>query len=162
MKQNLFQITADQRLLIEALEETGGEITPEIEAAMAITAENFERKAEAYSATIAECKATEAAIADELRRLTAYRKTMQNIQARMRERLTEAMKVFEVQKMTAGTYRLSLRRSTAVAITDEEAIPDSFFEYEPKLKRDELRKALLEGAQIEGAQIEEKTTIQIR
>lgn len=45
MKQTLYSIAEDQRLINAMLEENGGELTPEIEEAMIITEENFLAKA---------------------------------------------------------------------------------------------------------------------
>lgn len=48
----LYDITQDQQLIISLLEETGGELTPEIEEAMNITRSELESKAEGYGKVI--------------------------------------------------------------------------------------------------------------
>lgn len=162
MKTTLYTITEDQRLLNAMLEENGGELTPEIEEAMLITEENLITKAEAYGATIREYDAQAEACAAEIKRLMAYKKTCENISKRMRERLSDAMQTFEKDKLTAGTFRFSFRKSTSVSVDDETIIPDEFFKVEPTLKKKELLDALKAGELIAGASLATNYSLQIR
>lgn len=144
------------------LEESGGELTPEIEEALRLTADNFEEKAESYAKTIASYRAIITNCGDEIKRIEAYKRTCENIIKRMAEALTHAMRVFGNDKMTAGTYRLSLRRYQALAINDENQIPDRFFDFEPKLRRKDVMAALKDGERIDGCDIEWKRSVTIR
>lgn len=162
MKQSLYTIAEDQRLLNAMLEENGGELTPEIEEAMQITADNFIAKAEAYGATISEYDAQAEACAAEIKRLTAYKKTCENVSRRMKERIAQAMTAFDTNKVTAGTFRFSFRNSTAVVIENEELIPDDYFKVERTLCKQDLMRALKEGEVIVGASLEQRQTIQMR
>lgn len=162
MKQSLYNITEDQRLINAMLEETGGELTPEIEEAMLITEENFISKAEAYGATISEYDAQAEACAQEIKRLQAFKKTCENVSKRMKERISDAMMTFDKDKVTAGTFRFSFRKSTAVVVENEELIPDEYFRTERTICRKELMDALKAGEVIAGAMIETRQTLQMR
>ena len=162
MKQSLYTIAEDQRLINAMLEENGGELTPEIEEAMQITADNFIAKAEAYGATISEYDAQAEACAAEIKRLTAYKKTCENVSRRMKERIAQAMTAFETTKVTAGTFRFSFRNSTAVVIENEELIPEDYFKIERTLRKQDLMRALKDGEVIVGASLEQRQTIQMR
>lgn len=162
MKQSLYNITEDQRLINAMLEETGGELTPEIEEAMLITEENFISKAEAYGATISEYDAQAEACAQEIKRLQAYKKTCENVSKRMKERISDAMMTFDKDKVTAGTFRFSFRKSTAVVVENEELIPEEYFRTERTICRKELMDALKAGEVIAGAMIETRQTLQMR
>lgn len=162
MKQSLYNITEDQRLLNAMLEETGGELTPEIEEAMLITEENFISKAEAYGATISEYDAQAEACAQEIKRLQAFKKTCENVSKRMKERISDAMMTFDKDKVTAGTFRFSFRKSTAVVVENEELIPEEYFRTERSICRKELMDALKAGEVIAGAMIETRQTLQMR
>lgn len=162
MKQTLYTITEDQRLLNAMLEESGGELTPEIEEALQITEENFIAKAEAYGATIREYEAQAEACAAEIKRLTAYKRTCENVGKRMKESLTEAMHAFNTEKVTAGTFRFSFRKTTAVVIENEDIIPEDFIRMERVICKKELMDALKNGEYIAGASLAERQTIQIR
>jgi hypothetical protein len=162
MKQSLYNITEDQRLINAMLEETGGELTPEIEEAMLITEENFISKAEAYGATISEYDAQAEACAQEIKRLQAFKKTCENVSKRMKERISDAMMTFDKDKVTAGTFRFSFRKSTAVVVENEELIPEEYFRTERTICRKELMDALKAGEVIAGAMIETRQTLQMR
>lgn len=162
MKTTLYTITEDQRLLNAMLEENGGELTPEIEEAMQITEDNLLAKAEAYGATISEYDAQAEACAAEIKRLTAYKKTCENVSKRMRERLSDAMHTFDKDKLTAGTFRFSFRKSTSVLVEDETIIPKEFFKVEPTLKKKELLDALKAGELIAGASLATNYSLQMR
>ena len=162
MKQSLYNITEDQRLINAMLEETGGELTPEIEEAMLITEENFISKAEAYGATISEYDAQAEACAQEIKRLQAFKKTCENVSKRMKERISDAMMTFDKDKVTAGTFRFSFRKSTAVVVENEELIPEEYFRTERTICRKELMDALNAGEVIAGAMIETRQTLQMR
>ena len=162
MKLSLYEIAEDQRLLNEMLEANGGELTPEIEEAMQITEENMTAKAEAYGATIAEYDAQAEICASEIKRLMAYKKTCENVSKRMKERLSDAMLAFNTEKLNAGTFRFSFRKSTSVAIDDETLIPEQYFKVERTLSKKELSEALKGGVMIAGARLEQKQTLQMR
>lgn len=162
MAHTLYTITEDQRLLNEMLEANGGELTPEIEEAMQITEDNFIAKAEAYGATISEYDAQADVCAQEIKRLTAYKRTCENVSKRMKERLTDAMHTFNTDKVTAGTFRFSFRKSTAVVIENEDIIPENYFKTERTLCKKELMDALKAGEVIAGASLEQRQTIQMR
>lgn len=158
----LYDITQDQQLIISLLEETGGELTPEIEEAMNITRSELESKAEGYGKAIFEYKAKEEAIDAEIKRLTARKKTAQNIQQRLKERIAEALEVFEVEKLEAGTFRYSFRKSKSVEIFDLNALPDEFIITEKKADKKAIGDALKAGSVIYGAQLNENKSLQIR
>ena len=162
MKQSLYNITEDQRLINAMLEETGGELTPEIEEAMLITEENFISKVEAYGATISEYDAQAEACAQEIKRLQAFKKTCENVSKRMKERISDAMMTFDKDKVTAGTFRFSFRKSTAAVVENEELIPEEYFRTERTICRKELMDALKAGEVIAGAMIETRQTLQMR
>jgi hypothetical protein len=162
MGTTLYTIAADQRLLNAMLEESGGELTPEIEAAMQITEDNFINKAEAYGATIAEYDAQADVCAAEIRRLMAYKKTCENVSKRMKERMADAMRTFNTDKVTAGTFRFSFRKSTAVVVDNEDMIPEEFFKTERTLCKKELLDALKAGENIAGATLHTRQTLQMR
>ncbi len=162
MTHTLYTIAEDQRLLNAMLEENGGELTPEIEEAMRITAENFVAKAEAYGATISEYDAQADACDAEIKRLQAYKKTCQNVSKRMKERLSLAMDEFSTEKLTAGTFRFSFRKSTAVLIENEDMIPDEYKDFVPTLRKKDIMDALKNGEFIAGASLETRKSLQMR
>ena len=91
----LYNITSEQLRINELLEESGGELTPEIEEALIINEENFIVKSEGYIETIAKYKALAEAADVRIKEMQRIKKTAENIEKRLKERMQWAM---EIQK----------------------------------------------------------------
>ena len=136
MEMTLYHISDEQRRINAMLEETGGELTPEIEEALAVNEQNFVQKAESYGYAILHYKAVIVAVKAEKDRLDAIKKTAENAIARMEERIVAAMQQFDKPKVEADTLKLSLRRSECVIIDNEDTIPADCKTVEMNLKID--------------------------
>lgn len=116
---NLYQLTAEQARIEALLEENGGEITPEIEEALTLTAEALPRKVDGYGVLIRQFAAAEAACDAEIKRLQGLKKTAQNAQRGMKDRILDAMQTFGYDKLAGETTKFSTRSSKAVEIDEE-------------------------------------------
>lgn len=72
------------------------------------------------------------------------------------------MQEFNTDKVTAGTFRFSFRKSTAVVVDNEDMIPDDFFITERTLQKKALMDALKAGEVIVGAKLETRQSLQMR
>ena len=79
-----------------------------------------------------------------------------------KEAIERAMKMSKKQKVTAGLFTVSLRKSKQVDISDETKIPLEFMKLEYKPIKTELAKHLKAGEVIEGATLIEKESLQVR
>ena len=161
MDLTLYQISDEQRRINAMLEETGGELTPEIEEALAVNEQNFVQKAENYGYAILHYKAIVAAVKAEKDRLDAIKKTAENAIARMEERLVAAMQQFERPKVEADTLKLSLRRSERVVVDDENAVPADCKTIKIEVSKTELKRHLKAGEDC-GAHLEENHSLLIK
>lgn len=157
----LYQISEDQRRLNAMLEETGGELTPELEEALAITEQNFVSKAENYGKAILHYKQMVAASKAEIDRIKAIQKTCENAIARMEERLRDAMILFDKPKVEIATLKLSLRKSERVVIDDENNLPADCIVVKTEVSKTEVKRHLKAGETI-GAHLEENQSLQIK
>ena len=157
----LYQISEDQRRLNAMLEETGGELTPELEEALAITEQNFVVKAENYGKAILHYKQLVAAAKAETDRIKAIQKTCENAIARMEERLRDAMILFDKPKVEMATLKLSLRKSERVVIDDENNLPADCIVVKTEVSKTEVKRHLKAGETI-GAHLEENQSLQIK
>ena len=123
MELTLYKISEEQRRIEAMLDESCGEITPEIEELLAVNEGNFMEKSRDYGHAILHYKAIVAAIKAEKDRLDAIKKTAENAIKRMDERLVAAMKQFGKPKIELDTMKLSLRKSERVIVDDENAVP---------------------------------------
>lgn len=158
----LYHITSEQLRINELLEESGGELTPEIEEALMLNAENFEIKADGYIESISRYKALAEAADVRIKEMQRIKKTSENIEKRLKERLLQAMMVMEVDKMEIGLRKLSIRNTSAVNITDEAHIPAEYIIIEQKYDKTRIKDALKNGDVIPGAELVTNKSIQIR
>lgn len=158
----LYHITSEQLRINELLEESGGELTPEIEEALILNAENFEIKADGYIESISRYKALAEAADVRIKEMQRIKKTSENIEKRLKERLLQAMMVMGVDKMELGLRKLSIRNTSAVNIINESHIPADFIIIEQKFDKTRLKDALKNGETIPGAELVTNKSIQIR
>ena len=161
MELSLYQISEEQRRIEAMLEETGGELTPEIEEALAINEGNFMTKARDYGYAILRLKAYAAAAKAEKQRLDAIAKYCDGNVAKMESRLVEAMRQFGHAKVEMDTVRLSLRRSERVVVDDENNLPSDCIVVNTEVSKTEVKRHLKAGETI-GAHLEENYSLQIK
>lgn len=161
MELTLYHIDEEQRRINAMLEETGGEITPEIEELMVVNEQNFVTKAENYGYAILHYKAIVAAVKAEKDRLDAIKKTAENAVARMEERIVAAMQTFDKPKVEAATLKLFLRRSERVVVDDEAKVPADCIKVKTEISKTDLKAHIKAGDDC-GAHIEENQSLQIK
>lgn len=159
---NIYEITQEQINLNNMLEESMGELTPELEEALAINLDNFNAKAEGYVKAIKNYKAEADAIAEEIKKLQEKKRVCENAQQRLKDSLKTAMEVFDTPKVQAGLFKISITKSEAVNILDEDAIPEQYKKVKYEVSKTDIKNAIKSGLVVEGAEIKENTSITIR
>lgn len=158
----LYAITSEQLRINELLEESGGELTPEIEEALTLNEENFLVKSEGYIESIARFKALAEAADVRIKEMQRIKKTAENSKRRLEERLLWALQTMGRDKVEVGLRKLTLRMTTAVNITDETAIPAEYIKVETSVDKMRIKEALKSGEVITGAELVTNQSIQIR
>ena len=160
----LYGITAELNAILAQLEELGGEITPELEQALAINEEQFVAKAEDYGHAILNLKAMAGAAKAEKERLASLQKFYENAQKRLTDALSNAMQLFGQDKVENATMRLSLRHTTATEVDDLDAIPMEFKTTKVEVVADKtaIKKAIQQGEDVPGAHLVENVSLQIK
>lgn len=79
-----------------------------------------------------------------------------------KETIERALKISNKQKVDAGLFTVSLRKSKQVDILDETKIPLEFMKLEYKPIKTEIAKHLKAGEVIEGVTMIEKESLQVR
>ena len=159
---SLYHITSEQLRINELLEESGGELTPEIEEALAINETNFLAKSEGYIESIAKYKALAEAADVRIKEMQRIKKTAENIEKRLKERLLWAMNAMERDRVEVGARKLSIRNTTSVNITNEAHIPSNYIKVETSVDKVSLKRDLVAGMVLEGAELITNKSIQIR
>lgn len=161
---SLYTISADMMALISQLEDNGGELTPEIENALAITEEQFVAKSEEYGHAILSLKAMAAAAKAEKDRLASLEKFYKNALERIQGALVSAMDVLDHPKVETPSMRLFLRRTKATEVDDVTLLPSDLktVKVEEVPDKAAIKAAIMEGRDVPGAHIVENVSLQIK
>lgn len=101
------------------LEDNGGELTPEIEEALATTEEQIPRKVDAYKGYLDFLKTREAQLDQAIKDLQAKKKAVANTSSRVRDYVATTMKAFGLEKIKGDIYTASLSKRAGLEIDEE-------------------------------------------
>lgn len=160
----IYEITNELQAIIEELQNNGGELTAELEEALFINRDEFKNKCEGYCKARANLEGQVVAANNEKERIEAYIIRTEKAIDRIDEVLKNAMQIYEMPKVEAGTFRLSLRTNKSVNISSEEDIPSEYIKRKEVVSIDKagIRKMLLSGEQINGAELKETQSLIIK
>lgn len=155
----LYEMTEATKQLYEML--AAGDIPEE---AVADTIESFgvEGKTEDYCHVIYQLTADATMYDIEIKRLEAKKKAAEKGKERMKAALSSFMQATGANKMTAGTFTLTFRKSESVVIKDEEAIPTNFLKVKLSVDKTAIKAAIKSGQTVAGAEIQVNQNLQIK
>jgi len=158
---SLYEITAEQKLLVNQIMEAEGELTPEIEDALMLTEANRNQKSIAYLEVLSAKKMFNTMIDDEVKRLGLLKKRNNSIIDRLEENLLLAIKTFGIY--TVGTNSFGTRKSESLIVEDGAILPDIYQTKKLVITPDKvaLKKAILAGEIIEGVYIQENQNLKL-
>ena len=164
MKKSLYNIEQEYLEIVNQLED--GELSPELETALAINERELQGKAIAYAYVIKDSEDTISVIDAEIKRLQGLKKTEQNKVTRLKETISNAMNLYGITEIKTETLKLNFRRSEGVICTDSSVtIPEEFATVVPqsiKPNLNEIKKAIKEGRDVTRFEIEERYSLQIK
>lgn len=160
----LYSISGQLAQLLDAIEEGGGELTPEIDQALTITEGQFADKATDYGLAILNLDAMAAAAKSEKDRLAKLQKFYENTAKTLRARLSGAMQALDHPKVETPTLRLFLRHSVSTEIDDIDLVPKEFKTAKVEMVADKaaIKAALQDGQEVPGARLQENVSLQIK
>lgn len=161
---SLYNIRAEHINLIQLIEEADGELTPEVEQALALTEEQFQEKAISYGFVVKGFEDTAGVIDNEIERLSILKERAVKRMDLFKKTLSEAMQQFGVEKIETPTLKLSFRKSESVEITDETSVPGEFVESKivHTISKTKIKEALKAGKAVAGAVLNSKQNLQIK
>lgn len=118
----LFQLSADMLAIEDALWESGGELTPELEQAMMENAESMAKKVDGYNAVIRSFAYKADVLDAEIKRLTALKKVAENAQKRIKEHVLDTMNIFGMDKLEGAYCKITKAKSTKTEVNEEELL----------------------------------------
>lgn len=164
MKQSIYQIQNEYQLIISEIINNEGEITPELETALTINKEQLQSKAVDYSYVIKSLDSDCDAIDAELKRLQQLKKVRTNLAERLKDTISNAMNLYEVEKIETPLIKLSFRNSESVEITNESQLDACFIVTKTVTSPDKkaIKDAIKSGVLVEGATISYNKNLQIK
>ena len=119
MKETLYELTAQMRAIEETLDETGGELTPELEEMWNETGESLAQKVDNYNSLINHLDNYSENLAKEIKRLQALKKTADNSLKRIKAHIMDTMQQFGLTKLDGALCKVTLSSTTATEVDDE-------------------------------------------
>ena len=164
MKLNIYNIQREYQELAEIIIDNGGEVTEELETALAINQEELQLKAAQFGLIIKDTDLEISAIDTEIERLTAMKKSRSNMSTRLKETIKSAMEIYGIEEIKTETLKIGFRKSTSVEIEDESLIPDFYKEQvvTEKISKKEIGDTLKAGQAVPGAYLKQNKNIQIK
>jgi hypothetical protein len=162
MKKSLYNIEKEYLDIANQLED--GELTEELETALAINEKELQVKAVAYAYVIKDASDNIVAIDNEIKRLQALKKREQNKADRLKESISNAMNLYGITEIKTETLKLNFRRSEGV-VGSNEWLTDDLVTIIPEQRKPNLtaiKAAIKAGVEIEGYEIEERYNLQIK
>jgi len=160
---SLFEIGNEYLEIYRLLEDNGGEITPEIETALAINKSNLQEKSQNYISLIKEIEGRSQTVEIEIKRLRALKKRNDTFVLKLKENIANAMRMLEIDEIRTDLNKINFRKSKSVQIEDIEMLPNDCVIIEKKpISKTELKKRIENGEAINGVSLIENLNLQIK
>ena len=156
----LFEMTQQAKQLYEMMQ---SDLIDETTFNDTLEAIGTDEKIEGYCQVIKQLQADTEMFINELNRLEARKKTIENNIERMKKALTNYLQAIGQSKVKAGTFTASLSTTKAVNISNYNEIPSEYLiEQPPKVDKKSIKKAIEDGKTVPGAEIVSNDGIRIR
>ena len=157
---NLYELNNEFIKLNELLEESEGELTPEIISIMALNKANFKELSDNYVRYIHNLKSDCKALDTEIARLQALKKSKSNIIERLKNNLQEFMLINDIRKYDLGIFKMFFRGSKSVEIIGE--VPKEYSRISIEPDKVAIKKAIEENQPIDFAKLVSKENLIIQ
>lgn len=163
----LYDLTAEALDLQAVILDAGGEVTPDVEAALdALDAlgETAEDKLAAYGRLIANMAADADAYRAEEKRLADRRKAIETSARSLKDRVEQFLRATGKPKIKADVWSFSLQRNPpSVYVRDTNAIPaDYLVPQQPTIDRRAILDVLKAGGSVPGCELQQGESLRIR
>jgi len=161
---NIYKIQNEFQLIIAEVINNEGEITPELETALTINKEQLQSKAVDYCYVIKQLDYDCEQIDNEIARLNKLKKVRANLTDRLKNTVSSAMQLYDVEKIETPLIKLSFRNSESVEITNEQQLDACFIVTKTVTTPDKkaIKDAIKSGVFVEGATISYNKNLQIK
>lgn len=159
---SLYVINQEMQDIASLLEE--GELTFELEQALIISQTELQEKAISYAYCIKAADDDVTAINEEIKRLQAIKASKATAIDRMKEAISNAMKLHNIDSVKSPTLSLSFRKSESIEVDEIGQLDPIFLNEKVTITADKIRikAAIKAGDNITGARISINYNLQIK
>jgi hypothetical protein len=150
----LLNIRQEYSNMLQEIEQNEGELTPELEDALAINAQELSEKSLAYVEFMGNLNAQNNRIEEEIKRLQSLKRKNTQVLDFLQKGLVQAVNEFGT--IRTGTYTIGVRQSEECVIEDSDKVPEKFKTVKMEVQVDKLavKKAIKSGENVPGAHIQ--------
>lgn len=147
---SLYQLNERMIRVGMLLEESCGELTPEIEAELNDLEETLPRKVEACCKFIRECEGAIDLYKSEIKRISDRQKSLEKSIKTIKDNILNSMRIQNIKKIDAGTFSVNRQNTKAiVTINDETKLMPQYLKAKLDLPASEVPKSLLGRAKLD-------------
>lgn len=158
----LFQLSEEWQQMVAALEDAGGELTPELQAEWDRLTGALGDKVDAYGHLLRTLDLQSMAHKERAEYHAQAARVRQSAISNLKDRLAFTLQSLGKRKITGMDFTAYLRASEAVAVTNEADVPQSFWRIKRDIDRRSLLDALNRGETVPGAEIETRVSAYVR
>jgi DNA repair exonuclease SbcCD ATPase subunit len=157
----LYELTSQYNQIFQSITEESD--LEHLEEMLSAIEEEFEVKAENIAKLIKSLDGDIKAYKDELDRLSARKKSIENHQDRLKAYLETNMRATGKEKIKGSVFTIAMQNNPPKAVIDsEDDIPEQYKVYEVHITKKELLDDLKQGKEVPGAHMEQSQSLRIR
>lgn len=134
----------------------------EVEAAIAEAGKSLPDAVDDFATFLRDLQSRAEIIKGEERRLAARRRSLENLESRLRDAASYWMKKADKPKLKGAFNTIALRTSEAVIVDELSALPSAFVKIEYLPQKLEIKRAIKAGEKVQGAHLETRESLIIR
>lgn len=160
---NIYQIEQEFISLSNEIIEAGGEITTEIETALAINKEQLQNKGVNYGYVIKSLESDINTIDEEIKRLNALKSSRVKTAELLKNTIKDAMMLYGIEEIKTPTLKINFRKSESVEV-DPDMVLDLYCNFKTVKTPDKaiIKKIIKSGDAVCGAVLNINWNLQIK
>lgn len=160
---NIYQIEQEFLIISNEIIESGGEITPEIETALAINKDQLQNKGINYGYVIKSLESDVTNIDEEIKRLNALKSSRVKTTELLKNTIKQAMQMYGIEEIKTATLKINFRKSESVEV-DADVVLDMYCNFKTVKTPDKakIKEVIKSGDAVFGAVLNVNYNLQIK